>query len=48
LRQRSWAEKNITANLAPTPGSSIASGVPLTTATANNYLEIDVTSAVDE
>jgi hypothetical protein len=44
----SWAEKTITANLVPALGGSIASSVPLTTASANNYVEIDVTSAVGE
>jgi hypothetical protein len=44
----SWAEKTVTANLAPALGSSIASSVPLTTARANNYVEIDVTTALGE
>ena len=42
----SWAEKTITADLAPALGSTIASSVPLAAANANDYLLIDVTSAV--
>jgi hypothetical protein len=43
-----WSENTITANLAPALGAAIASGVPLTTANANNYISIDVTSAFGE
>src|SRR5262245_33783225 len=44
----SWSEKTIAAGLAPGLGTTIASSVPLTTANANDYLLIDVTSAVGE
>ena len=44
----SWVEKTITTNLAPALGTTIASSVPLTAASSNNYLQIDVTSAVQE
>jgi hypothetical protein len=44
----SWSEKTITSSLAPALGNTIASSVPLTTASANNYIEIDVTPAVGE
>jgi hypothetical protein len=42
----SWSEKTITANLLPPLGGSIAAGVPLTSANANDYLLVDVTPAV--
>src|SRR5271157_5240158 len=41
-----WAEKTITANLAPALGTTIAASVPLTTASKNQYILIDVTAAV--
>ncbi len=41
-----WAEKTITANLAPALGTTIAASVPLTTASKNQYILIDLTSAV--
>jgi trimeric autotransporter adhesin len=44
----SWSEKTITAGLSPALGTTIASSVPLTTANVNDYVLIDVTSAVDE
>jgi hypothetical protein len=43
-----WAEKTITSSLVPALGTTIASSVPLTAASANNYVQIDVTSAVGE
>jgi trimeric autotransporter adhesin len=43
-----WAEKTITYNLQPAIGTTIASSVPLTTASAGKYLEIDITSAMVE
>lgn len=42
----SWTESTITHNLAPALGSTIASGVPVTTADKNQYILINVTSAV--
>ena len=44
----SWSEKTITAALSPALGNTIASSVPLTTANANDYVLIDVTSALGE
>jgi hypothetical protein len=44
----SWSEKTITAGLSPALGSSIASSISLTTANANNYVLIDVTTAVGD
>jgi hypothetical protein len=41
-----WAEKTITASLAPALGTTIASSVPLTSANAHDFVLIDVTSAV--
>jgi Chaperone of endosialidase/TGF-beta propeptide len=41
-----WAENTITFDLAPALGSSIASNVSVTTAAKNQYLLINVTSAV--
>ena len=43
-----WAEKTITADLAPALGGTIASSVPLTTANANDYVLVDVTTAVQD
>ena len=42
----SWAESTITADLAPALGSTIESGVSLTTADRNQYILIDITPAV--
>jgi hypothetical protein len=44
----SWTEKAITSSLAPALGTTIASNLALTTASANNYVEIDVTPAIGE
>jgi len=44
----SWSENTITSSLSPALGNTIASSVPLTTANVNDYVLIDVTSAVDE
>jgi hypothetical protein len=41
-----WSENTITANLAPALGTTIAAGVPLTVADKNQYILIDITSAV--
>ncbi len=41
-----WAEATIDANNAPALGSTIAASVPLTTADKNQYILIDITSAV--
>ncbi len=41
-----WTEATIDANNAPALGSTIAASVPLTTADKNQYILIDVTSAV--
>ena len=41
-----WAEKKITASLAPAVGSTIVAGVPLTSANVKDYVLIDITSAV--
>ena len=41
-----WAENTINANNAPALGSTIAASVPLTTAEKNQYVLIDITSAV--
>lgn len=43
----SWSEKTITANLEPAIGTTIASGVSLTTANKNDYVLINVTAALD-
>ena len=42
----SWSESTITHNLAPALGSTIVSDVPITTADINQYILINVTSAV--
>ena len=42
-----WAESTITHSLAPTLGATIASGVPITTADPNQFVLINVTSAVE-
>lgn len=42
----SWTEQKITANAGPALGTTIASGVSLTTANAHDYVLIDVTSAL--
>jgi hypothetical protein len=44
----SWSEKTITSSLSPALGSTIASGVSLTSANVHDYILIDVTSAVGE
>jgi len=44
----SWSEKTMTADLVPALGTTVASSVPLTTANGNDYISIDVTSAVSE
>ena len=43
----SWSEKTITANLSPALGSTIASGIALSSSNVKDYIIIDVTSAVD-
>ena len=43
-----WVEKTITNNLQPAIGTTIASSVPLTTASKGKYVEIDVTAAMVE
>jgi hypothetical protein len=43
-----WVEKTITHNLQPAIGTTIASSVPLTTASKGKYVEIDVTAAMVE
>ena len=43
-----WTEKTITESLAPALGTTIASGVSLTSANVNDYVLIDVTTAVGE
>ena len=43
-----WSEKTITAGLPPTLGTTIASSVPLKGANVNDYVLIDLTSAVGE
>jgi hypothetical protein len=43
----SWSEKTITSGIVPALGSTIAASVPLTTAKLNDYILIDVTTAVD-
>ena len=42
-----WSESTITHNLAPTLGATIASGVPITTADTNQFILINITSAVE-
>jgi TGF-beta propeptide len=42
----SWAESTITSSLSPVLGTTIEASVPLTTASKNQYILIDVTSAV--
>jgi TGF-beta propeptide len=42
----SWAESTITHNLAPALGSTIVSDVPITAADKNQYVLVNVTSAV--
>lgn len=42
----SWSENKITANLAPALGSTIAASVPLTSSNKNDYINVDITSAV--
>jgi hypothetical protein len=41
-----WAENTLTADLAPALGTTIAASVPLTVADKNQYILIDVTTAV--
>jgi hypothetical protein len=41
-----WSESTIDASNAPTPGTTIASNVNVTTADKNQYILVDVTSAV--
>ena len=41
-----WSESTVTANTAPTLGSAIASAVPVTKADKNQYVLVDVTTAV--
>ena len=41
-----WAESTLTYDLAPAQGSTIASGVSLTTADKNQYILIDITPAL--
>ncbi|HEY6371923.1 MAG TPA: DNRLRE domain-containing protein, partial [Candidatus Sulfotelmatobacter sp.] len=41
-----WSEKTITNNLAPALGTTIVSGVPLTTASKNSYVVVDITAAL--
>jgi len=43
----SWTESTITHNLAPALGTTIASGVALTTASKNQYILINITPAVE-
>ena len=42
----SWAESTITSSLSPALGTTIEASVPLTTASKNQYILIDITSAV--
>lgn len=42
----SWVESTITANLSPALGNTIAPSVPITAAEKNQYILIDVTSAL--
>jgi hypothetical protein len=42
----SWTERTITTNLAPALGTTIASGVLLTSANIHDYVLMDVTTAV--
>jgi hypothetical protein len=42
----SWAESTITSSLSPALGTTIEASIPLTTASKNQYVLIDVTSAV--
>jgi len=42
-----WTESKITYDLAPALGTTIVSGVALTTASKNQYILIDITSAVE-
>ena len=42
----SWSEKTITASLAPALGTTIVSGVALSSANVNDYILIDVTPAL--
>lgn len=41
-----WSEGTITAKSSPTTGSTIASAVPLTTASTNDYILVDITAAL--
>jgi len=41
-----WSESTITANLAPALGGTVAASVPLATSNKNDYVIVDVTSAV--
>jgi len=43
----SWAEGTITSNLSPALGTTVAASVPITTASKNQYVLIDVTSALE-
>ncbi len=42
----SWSENKITASMAPALGGTIAGSVPLTSANKNDYVTVDVTSAL--
>jgi hypothetical protein len=42
----SWAESTITSSLSPVLGTTIAPSVPITAASKNQYILIDVTSAL--
>jgi hypothetical protein len=44
----SWSEKTITADLAPSLGTTIASGIAVGSANAHDYVLVDVTSAVGD
>jgi hypothetical protein len=41
-----WSESTITANLAPVLGSTIAASVPLATSDKNDYISVDITTAL--
>src|SRR5712671_6475738 len=43
----SWTERNITYNLQPAIGTTVASGIALTAASKGQYVQVDVTAAVD-
>jgi hypothetical protein len=42
----SWTENKITANLAPALGTTIVASVPVTTSNKNDYINIDITAAL--